>query len=345
MDNENSKLAQMIQGRMGYEFSMCSPASSDFLRRITLHYEPDFICSPTFGTLYIDMKTNDNSFQIAEVYCDIPGDMPDEITTPAKTIYPAILPVASQFKNAKKYKVSAVSTIVNYGKDPHMSHQCAIYRIGSPHNIFLFYEPYGLYVKYGIDYRNVMKSFINAFTKITAFNHYTCDIYHDYFRLPKGIQGIMLDQGFANKSEFLREFTKIRQKITSDPAKWQYEDSTDDATFVASTLMSKVANRPELVREASILYRNNSAKICVSIFLVETMFLLKCVRHSESISHKLRQWYITFLGGASARLLRLLYRLVKFLYPNYRHIYDQFADPNQSPAQICHVANFNNAEK
>lgn len=370
---------KVIQGRMGYEFSTCFRGSDLLFRKIVKHWEPDKVCATKYTfELRVDMQQNDNGeFELVDVYYKFLNKVNDkrvgETLEPANsgglteseintldTVCESELPncgdetkmsmrcLADLIKiylcseSRTNYKTVIVSVIINYNPGESMSHQCSFVALGGKHKKLLFYEPYGLYQKYGKSYKKCFNQVFEVLLKLPFLKSWDYSTYHKYFVFPKGLQGMMLDQGKINKVRFLRDYHEIKDKMGATKESWEYENNDADFTMPASTLMTKTGDRPEFIRESAILYRNHSAKTCVSIFLVESARLIYYLNQDddyEVLKNNLTDWYSTYSKYASSRVLNELYQIIDLIYPSSIRdlIYDTFLDVKNTPEKICEI--------
>lgn len=373
----NSRDWQIVQGRIGYEFSTCFRGSELVFKKIIEVFGGRKACASRYGfDIQVQLKlvdgfeldeisyrflSKDNNTILEEVL--EPEDSGglnarerDHIIKKTREIHDsdeacmAMLSVADLFKvflNGNQYKSVIVPSVINYGLDATMSHQCAFMAIGRPHNVLLFYEPYGLYLKKKKSYKHCFEKLCGVFISgVEALNTYKVHTYHDYFMPGKsGLQGMMIDQGRVNKAKFLLQYNKIKERMGSASETWKYENDDYDYTFEGSTLMSKVSNNPDFIEDAAILYRNHSAKICVSIFLVESARLIYILDSGGMYSGNpglvhikaaLGEWYAGFATDATSRLLSELTLLIGSMYPNHREeIFTIFRNVGNSARDIC----------
>jgi hypothetical protein len=366
----------LIKGRMGYEFSLCSAGSEILLKKIIQKFEKSHSAAARFGyELFVHMKeSDDKKFKIKDVEfqflrqknnnvmkeilepeesggvtqkeCEqITAGILEHLPGVSPTAGLALLSLADLFKyflvNPKsKYKSVIVSTILSYGRDGNMLHQCGIMALKEPHNMFLFYEPYGLYSKYKSSYKECHKNLFSVLQKMDGFKHYKYSSYHDYFGLTKGIQGFMLDYGQGNFADFNTRYNAIKVKMGASSEKWKYEGDTSDKTFPVCTLMDKASYKPTHVREAAQLYYEYSAKTCVSIFSVECARLMVYIEQNNTLSYiksELASWYATFTGNPTSMLLDELDALLKVLYDSdtKNFIDETFSNLKNDPQDIC----------
>lgn len=241
------------------------------------------------------------------------------------------------------YKGIIIPTILYYGKDALMAHQTSIIILKHPHNVILFYEPYGLYKKYDIKYDNCILEFLSIFKSVKAFEKYDCKTYHDFFNFKKGIQGYMIDYGKKNENDFLQKYKKIKKKAVDEglvPAEeWITEGNKNDKTLALITLMNYASKNPSMLDESAKLYAQYSAKTCVSVFLIETLEFLSILNKTNKlneISKNLRNFYSKFKESPSIELINQIDSLFKSLYKEKRNfIYNEFKNYNNTNKSIC----------
>jgi len=368
----------MILGRMGYEFSTCSAGSEVLLKKIIQKYGEDGNSGATrYGyEIFVDLKENASTqqFDVKDIYSrflrqlnnstlsdilepESSGGLSAEdknvileglVKTPCSANSRlALFSVADIFKcylADNKYKSVVLSTIVSYGRNVNMSHQCGIMALGAPHNMFLFYEPYGMYNKYGFNYKDCFGSMFEIIGRMKTFESYKYATYHDYFGVPKGIQNLMLDFGASRQADFDPRYEAIKKKAIEkcgvSSGKWTYENDPLDKTFALCTLMDHAAHCPSILKESAELYYEYSAKTCVTIFLVETaklMMLLKTHSDKDSISTALTSWYAQYQDKTPSAIMNKLDHLMRLLYDENtkKSIYEVFEDVTKTPSDIC----------
>jgi hypothetical protein len=367
----------VIYGRMGYEFSTCSAGSEILFKKIVQTFgESTQTGAARHGfAIFVDLNVESKVFILKNVYYkflrrtnnpliqNVIGPATKGLTQEEKDILAAsvgkILPnsglnayisiesLADMFKIylfENKYKMVLVSTIMSYGINIMMSHQCGIIALGAPHNMFLFYEPYGMYKKYGVSYKQCYAKLMSVFIKLPIFSHYGYSTYHEYFGLPKGIQKMMLEYGDAHEKKYLDRFKILKKELVDNGSapsgKWKYEDDKDDKTFSICTLMDYASGEPKFIARAATLYYEYNAKTCVSIFLVELSKLLiiaSKINTKEYISTQLAEWYQDFSDKSPSVLLTKLGIVFKNLYSKHiqKKISDIFANLENDASDLC----------
>lgn len=369
----------VIYGRMGYEFSTCSAGSEILFKKIVQTFGESTQTGATrYGfEIFVDLNRESEVFVLKNVYyrflrqdnnpllqnviepapTGLTQEEKDILTTSVDEILPdggdntylSMLSLADMFKVylfGNKYKMVVLSTIMSYGRDITMSHQCGIMALGEPHNMFLFYEPYGMYNKYGASYKQCYVKLMSVFMKLPIFSKYKYSTYHDYFGLSKGIQKMMLEYGHVHEKEYLDRFRVLKKELVDDGSapsgKWKYEGDKDDKTFSICDLMDYASGEPKFIAKSAALYFEYNAKTCVSIFLVETTKLLIFASNTntkEYISSQLATWYKDFSDKAPSVLLTKLGILFEQLYPEdiKKEIFDAFANVKNDARDICKI--------
>ena len=194
-----------------------------------------------------------------------------------------------------KYKYLFIPCTLDYGQDIGLVHQCAII-VDLKNGIFLFYEPYGTYIKYDRNYSFTVKKYLEIYKEclpanFIADNCIKFSSFHEYFFLKKGIQQVILE---TNNSSG-KEYEKNKLILFSDEFKQNFKDLYDrieikiknddnpvnktDNTISVLTIMEQFENyncspykeEKFLIswKQALELYHDYNSKTCVSISLVE----------------------------------------------------------------------------
>jgi len=163
-----------------------------------------------------------------------------------------------------------VPIIIDYNKEGHrgMVHQTGLI---ITRDKVLYYEPYGCYKKYGLDYgKAVCKLFGDLFGK--------CETYHKNFGLPFGIQQKILNHN-NDDSSFEENYSQLLAKIQEVIPNFSVvEIESDDKTFKIVKLVGELMNSmrgnddvclKDLLTTAMTYYCSYNSKTCVSITLVE----------------------------------------------------------------------------
>jgi len=170
-----------------------------------------------------------------------------------------------------------IPVVVDFGIDKNIVHQCALLACPADRE-FIFYEPYGIYTKYGRDYTDTMRGYKPA---------WSFDTFHHKFGRPKGIQTYLLEFGAASPT-YNADLRRVLDGLAAVPelAAAVRDEIADDADPVVATdrtygtlhiavavyaaaAVATTAGSTELVDSALELYGKYSAKICVPITLAE----------------------------------------------------------------------------
>ena len=204
---------------------------------------------------------------------------------------------------SNNYNYLFIPIIINYGTASYINHQTALI-INLKEKIFLFYEPYGKYSKFGLSYINIMRIFCNNID-----NTYNYDTYHNYFNLTNGIQNIILikNNNLADISNFENKFLNILSKFNeltmnnnsynannynkyTFKSKNNYDDKTLQCIFLLDSIdhyiikIKQNVNKQEfykLYEDILQLYHGYNSKTCVSITLVELKYFFENIKSIE----------------------------------------------------------------
>ena len=241
-------------------------------------------------------------------------------------------PINATPQNAKpQYQYLFLPVIVDYSIDVGLVHQCAI--IVDLHNgVFLFYEPYGQYVKYGAEYYSAVKEFLNLYKLPSKYylssgelNYHT---WHEYFDLPRGIQIILLkmhnekkNQYEQDKAIFLQhvleqnsaEHAKLISRIAIDK---NLPVHMDDYTFDTLNILDfftkyQVSNKLEA--DALYIYYKYNSKTCVTITITELDYFFEniCKYKIDQQKIKMQEYYYEFQVRLNDKLFE---RALEFIY-------------------------------
>lgn len=193
------------------------------------------------------------------------------------------------------YKFLFLSLILDYSQDIGLVHQCGLI-IDLINGEFIFYEPYGTYIKYDHDYSRPIGEFLQIYYEILPANfktesgkikYYT---FHEKFGLKDGIQNIILISNNNNSDKFDKIYNETIEKIKGDiPVLYERINNIKksnpvyqtDKTMVTLEILS-IFNKIEVLIEDEKknnfikywetmleLYHDYNSKTCVSITLVE----------------------------------------------------------------------------
>lgn len=238
-------------------------------------------------------------------------------------------------KKTKQFKYILFSVILDYGIDIGLVHQASLL-VDIANSEFIFYEPYGLYYKYGASYANVLSEFIKkipskllpAFYKNNQLNYIT---YHEKFGLSEGIQQKMIrinndnvkffkqdvEQLYneINKSELSRTQHIIR-KINSDTNPVKLTDLTYDSILIVEYFLEHPYNI-KIEDKALQIFGNYNSKTCVSITITEMSNFLSLMLNYQSsdvndanITQKIQAYHNKFKQNPNKQLLVCLYEII-----------------------------------
>ncbi len=191
---------------------------------------------------------------------------------------------------SKTYKYLFIPVILDYGQDIGLVHQCALL-IDLKNNKFIFYEPYGTYMKYDRNYTDPIKKFLNIYTgddyrAVLGQNYQFATFHSEFIQMGEGIQNIILTANNAHAAEFEKEreallndvkstdeglYDAIMRNIDADNNPVNNTDKTITALnildeFEAAPPESHIG--PFKIRALN-LYGKYNSKTCVSITLIE----------------------------------------------------------------------------
>ncbi len=196
------------------------------------------------------------------------------------------------YQAAAKYKYIFLPFTLDYSQDVGLVHQCSLL-IDLEDNLFIFYEPYGTYVKYEHNYATPIKKYLEIYSECFAIP-FGFTTFHERF-VPEflstyGIQSMILNSNNAKEEEYRKDL----QQLLSD-LKEQFPDlyrriiknlekdnnpvnKTDKTISILSVLdrftgYSRTASNSlafnALWKRALELYYLYNSKTCVSITLME----------------------------------------------------------------------------
>ncbi len=164
--------------------------------------------------------------------------------------------------------------ILNYGKDKNLSHQTA-FLYDRKYNQLVFYEPYGTYEKYGINYGDVF----NPISYILLGDEKSVSTFHQVHRLGRGTQQSVIEQNKLTADQFKQELGVVKtmyEKISDDP--WRQpkpENKSFDLTIESMRILDDVEDAAfdggdyEMLYKAYMLFYKYSAKTCVTLTFID----------------------------------------------------------------------------
>lgn len=292
---------KIINAKLVYLLSICDAFKTSLIAKLIKSY--DYVATRHYFNIIIRLHEPDNSpkhFEIKDIYYKFANshdtilgqmlqlhnneileeskwDVKYIIDKLSKSVKPSITSVVAistivslykQFIIDNGFKYVFVPVVIDYGRSSDFVHQAAV--IISENNV-MFYEPYGLYEKYGIDYKRcINKLFGHIFTNATT--------YHDYYNLNSGIQKITLDKNNANVN-YKKDYETLLNTINTTFPSIKIDKLTNadgDKTFGIVEMLMQVDDANINTHEyASLLidimkhYCMYNSKTCVSITIVE----------------------------------------------------------------------------
>jgi hypothetical protein len=197
-----------------------------------------------------------------------------------------------------KYHYLFIPFTLDYSQDIGLVHQCGLL-VNLKEGIFLFYEPYGMYIKYEHDYAYPIKKYLEIYKEClpskffdNTLENLKFNTYHEHFlQKREGIQGIILAANNARALDFKQQqlniFTDEFKQTFSDLYKDIMEDIEEDTNPVNKTdstidvlaILDNFENyNPKEEKRQDFekawiksleLYERYNSKTCVSITLIE----------------------------------------------------------------------------
>jgi hypothetical protein len=260
----------------------------------------------------------------------------------------------------KKYKAANftylfIPVILDYGRGGGIVHQTALI-IDLVENKFIYYEPYGVYKKYNLSYKNAvgeLLSCFNNFSDMSGKDKISYTTYHDMLGLNKGIQKILLEKNNERSEEFNKKYDMLLQKLKETFPNENFEpnnktsDITDDKTLKILNLLHNIDNfyidnlseedtykYHEILNEAFIQYHDYNSKTCVSITMVELDKFFKMTQdnvHIRDIPEKIKSYYTRYTNVENPNdiLMTDIYKLVD-LFKDTKKFKNILAAANQT---------------
>jgi hypothetical protein len=223
------------------------------------------------------------------------------------------------------FKYIFIPVIIDYGRGGNIVHQTGL--IIDFSGQFLFYEPYGKYMKYGKSYSEAVCAFFRIFDGCRLFGgqDVRASTYHDFLGLngdAGGIQHIILKRNNARADVFNAEYKKLVDEIKKEYPdnviapynknslgnEGHDKDGNDDYTANIVTLLNNLdssfldsssdKNKKEtylrLLNKALEYYCCYNSKTCVTITLVEMYEFFKASELNNNITEKIGALYDEF---------------------------------------------------
>jgi hypothetical protein len=173
--------------------------------------------------------------------------------------------------SGRGFKYVFIPVTLDYGRGGNIVHQTAL--LIDLSGKFIFYEPYGKYTKHNKSYKSAIQTLFSVFSNV-----YTVHMYHDLYKLPHGIQHIILKNNNKLYNEFDTEYELLLQQLKKryPDTNFSYDKDEHDHTYNIINLLStidKFGDTDETYKKIldSVLmrYYEYNSKTCVSITLIE----------------------------------------------------------------------------
>lgn len=396
--------------KLAYLLSTCHDFADKFFIRVIKKHESNYVaCAKYYYSFWVVLKapqdsspfslnrvfdmffntTNSNMIQVLEHMNEIQPitiEQKNEIQSNFSkltnhegncSITPInlILMYAANANNKNKYKYLFIPTILDYGVDVGLVHQCCIL-IDLQNGIILFFDPYASYSKYNHDYSYPIKQYFELFTSILPpqfkddqgnIKYYT---YHEYFNLSNGIQNIILQKNNSKGVEFNIKFNKLIDDIRSAKFKTpgiQLDEKilnniksdtnpvnkTDETVRIMNTLEvieNYHSDNDHIMDDDRInfnkiwegfieLYHFYNSKTCVSITLVEIDFIFNNADLSKNdLEKKIKELYNIFETSdiPNTILMKKISDLVDNVFDDAIKVKEQINSTNNTQ-DICNM--------
>jgi hypothetical protein len=312
----------MLQNaKFAYLLSSCHELTDEVMKlMIDQHVDSKTVSTRHYFNLFINLKEPESTgqFAIKDLYCKFANSddaiilealqyhnntliSQNEMSTIHKNLvnsdiiltYYQLVSIFSIATLIKMYngisKYLFIPIIIDYGRNKKLVHQTALIIDMSQNQLkFIYYEPYGLYEKYGKSYEKCIGQLFNCFNNFNG-NSITYITYHDMFDMSDmGIQKIILDTNNSNVDVFNIEMTSLIELFNIDflnvlniniqPSIDYLSDKTQCIIDILHTIdtfdINKLSNDQKnkyfkhLNTALKLYYRFNS-KNCVSITVIE----------------------------------------------------------------------------
>jgi len=360
--------SELIESKLALLLCFCSKFNSSFFSMLIKKYEKGTVATRHFFRFHIVLHEPDDKFAVKRVwfeFVDLPNSilnvalqshnkeiLMDEVEKIHKSVEKKIkittdelvgvLSIASLIKTYANFKYVFVPVIIDYGRGSNMSHQTGL--LVDYSGKFIFYEPYGKYVKHDKSYAECVCDFFEVF-KFGSFEKFESITYHKWLGLSDGIQNIILTKNNARASEFEKLYNTLVKDINKImPYKESRKKDEKDKTFKILELLENLDNlggtTPEfvsLVNRALEQYYYYNSKTCVSISLVEMNELFKSTHNKDSFevtAEKIKKLHAEFdIAEPNTVLMRKLGALMD-VFENKDEII-AFVNKNYSSRKIC----------
>jgi hypothetical protein len=315
-------------------------------RKLIKKYEKNkIVCTKYFYDIYLTLTKNNNIYNLSDYDIDFLENSNLNENEKLKILYyfnktaniyskdilkDSFLSIIRLYNNTK-YKYLFLPFTLDYSIDKGLVHQCSMI-IDLHNHYFLFYEPYGLYNKYGGNYAYAVLEFLNLYKFPNEFytnGKLNYNTWHNYFNLETGIQNILLTTHNNMKDEFEKDKLKFLEKVKTQNLniykkiikKLDYEKNEpihkSDFTYDSCTILDIFLynNYLDIEKDALNLYLKYNSKTCVTITITEFDYFFKKLANLDKIeqSEKLKQYYNNFKTDKNIFLFN---RLDEFISEN-----------------------------
>ena len=315
-DPDLKSLTPEVTKPIPYLLATCHKFNNDFLSAM-LKTHKNVATRHYFNFIIKLNEPDENTFAIDNVSCTF-ADMNDPCIYEYLQLFndtillwemPQIYKnVQNQLKNIKLFDLIGVYTIaalikyysksskyvyipitLDYGRNNNM-HQAAL--IIDLTGKFLFYEPYGLYTKYGKSYKNIICNFFKVFENCNLCNKLPSEsdvftTYHDFLDLEIGIQTMIMIKNNDQINNFQIEYKDVCDNIIKEFPNYSIIpiDITDfkgiDKTIHIINLLSNLYDLPinsndkkypiylKILSDTLNIYNKYNSQTCVSITIIE----------------------------------------------------------------------------
>lgn len=245
-----------------------------------------------------------------------------------------------QMYKVAKYHYVFFPIVVDYNVDVGIVHQCALI-VDLHQDLFLFYEPYGVYSKYSAEYSGAVRDFLQLY-KWPKFEYKT---WHQHFGMSTGIQSILLRKHNDMKAEYVadKDNYMAKLKVVGSPRdelarslakKSGMPVHADDYTFDTLDIAYQYMRRSdEYDVDAFYLYYKYNSKTCVTITIIELDYFFSSLvdMDVEQQKHHLLDFYAEFEARLNAQLFD---QLIKFAR-HFGRSSKLFSSINMPLQEIC----------
>lgn len=291
-----------------YRLSVNRDFANAQFKKLVKKYETDRIACAKYNlTIVMYLRETDDGFVLKKIKCIFLDAYNGEILESLNTLtekekagISAACDSAARFliinlvrMYGDTYKYLFIPFLVDYGRNTGIVHQCA-FLIDLERGIFIFYEPYGTYSKYGKGYAETMREFVNIYADVLPRkytesmrikSHVRFTTFHEMIGRPIGIQSIIMEKNNRRFPEFERQIGEIVARFKSvlpDDLGESSDTGESDKTVNSLNLLDFLYKQKHDYSDALSLYNSFSSKNCVSITLIELNEFFADVANSAS---------------------------------------------------------------